>query len=113
MFSSFFIYLFIYLFLIKWTSIPKAKIVNPAIEMADPFTVHWGLLYMNEDCGPITELLCATNIVPAIISINPTTTKILTKIDFLIIMKVLLLLDLLLIYYEIIKVIKNIIFQIS
>ena len=43
-----------------------------------------GLLYINEDCGPIVELLCATNIIPAITSIDPTTSNSLTNMDFLI-----------------------------
>ena len=53
---------------------------------------------MNEDCGPITELLCATNIIPANMSINPTINNILTAIDFLIAMKMLLIDVLLLVY---------------
>jgi hypothetical protein len=52
--------------------------------MANPFTVHLGLLYINEDCGPIIELLCAINIIPAITSTNPTTSNSLTKMGFLI-----------------------------
>jgi len=54
------------------------------MEIANPFTVHRGLLYMNEDWGPITELLCATNIKPNMISVNPTTRNILTKMRFFI-----------------------------
>jgi hypothetical protein len=77
--------------------------INPATEIVNPFTVHWGLLYINEDCGPIIELLCATNIIPAIISINPTTSNILTRIDFLIVMKILSI-NVLLIYKIVILV---------
>jgi hypothetical protein len=54
------------------------------MEVANPFTVQRGLLYMNEDWGPITELLCATNIKPDMISVNPTTRNILTKMRFFI-----------------------------
>jgi hypothetical protein len=57
---------------------------NPTIEKANPFTVHSGLLYINEDFGPITDLLCATNINPDMISVNPTTRNILTKMRFFI-----------------------------
>ena len=54
------------------------------MEKANPFTVHLGLLYINEDFGPITELLCATNTNPDMISVNPTTRNILTKMRFFI-----------------------------
>ncbi len=52
---------------------------NPTAEIANPFSVQLGLLYMNEDCGPIIELLCAMKIIPAITSIDPTIRNILIK----------------------------------
>ena len=64
--------------------------MSPIIEIANPFTIHLGLLYINEDSGPIIELPCATNIIPAIISPNPTTSNTLSKIRFLIVMTTLL-----------------------
>lgn len=76
-----------YIILIKRISTPHAKTTNPTMEIANPFTVHSGMLYIKEDCGPNTELLCATNTIPAIIRIHPTTINILTKVGFLILMQ--------------------------
>jgi hypothetical protein len=81
----------LFVFLIKQISTPQAKTTSPTIEIANPFTVHSGLLYIKEDFGPTIELLCAINTIPAIRSIHPTTIKILTKIGFLILMQILLI----------------------
>ncbi len=74
----------------KRISRPQITIATPLIETANPFTVHLGLLYINEDRGPIIELLCPTNIIPAITSTNPATSNSLTKMGFLIIMKLII-----------------------
>jgi hypothetical protein len=50
------------------------------MDIVYPFAVHWGLLYINEDCGPITDLLCAVNIIPIITSMHPRTRNIQIKI---------------------------------
>jgi hypothetical protein len=83
-FSGYFLLLLLFLFLTKWISIPQAKITSPIIKIVNPFTVHWGLLYINEDCGPIVELLCATNIIPAIISTKATTSSSKRRINLII-----------------------------
>ena len=39
---------------------PEAKTIDTIIEMADPATVNYELIYMNEVCGPTTvqQTLC-------------------------------------------------------
>jgi hypothetical protein len=59
--------------------IPEAKIAKPTPEIKKPLTVHSGLLYIKEDCGPTIDLLCAVNTNPAIISIDPTTINVLLR----------------------------------
>lgn len=43
----------------------------PIPKRSDPLTVQLGLAYINEDDGPITDLLCAVKIVPRMIVIKP------------------------------------------
>src|SRR5215204_5639254 len=56
---------------------PENKITNPTPKIKNPFIVHSGLLYMKEDCGPTSDLLCAVNTNPAIIETIPITIYIL------------------------------------
>ena len=50
---------------------PIATTNNPVPVIMEPFTVHTGLLYINEADGPTTDLLCNRNIIPRITIINP------------------------------------------
>ena len=51
--------------------IPAADIIIPVKIIAYPLIVHSGLLYINDDVGPTTDLLCNINIVPSTINVRP------------------------------------------
>jgi hypothetical protein len=50
---------------------PIATTNNPVPVIMEPFTVHTGLLYINEADGPTTDLLCSKNSIPRVSIINP------------------------------------------
>ncbi len=58
--------------------IPDMTIIVPITTIIEPLFVHLESLYINEDEGPIIELLCNTKIIPDKINIIPTIIKYLT-----------------------------------
>jgi hypothetical protein len=51
--------------------IPTIERVIPIPIIIEPLTVHSELLYINEDVGPTTDLLCNVNIIPSITNTTP------------------------------------------
>ena len=58
---------------------PEIKIMKPTPKIKNPFNVHSGLLYIKEDCGPTSDLLCAVNTDPASMQTIPTIINILLR----------------------------------
>ena len=52
--------------------IPRIQTVIPKPTTMKPLNVHVGLLYINDEDGPTTDLLCNVNIIPRIINKIPT-----------------------------------------
>ena len=44
--------------------VPHTRIDIPIPIKIEPLTVQPGLLYINEEDGPTTDLLCSVNIIP-------------------------------------------------
>lgn len=53
--------------------------MKPTPKIKNPFNVHSGLLYIKEDWGPTSDLLCAANTNPDIIQTIPITINILLR----------------------------------
>lgn len=51
--------------------IPDTKIVIPTPMTMKPLIVQLGLLYINEEDGPTSDLLCNVNVIPRVISMIP------------------------------------------
>jgi hypothetical protein len=51
--------------------LPHTRIDIPIPIIIEPLIVQPGLLYMNEEDGPMMDLLCSVNIIPRIVSIMP------------------------------------------
>jgi hypothetical protein len=58
-------------FFVLSTMIPNMIIIAPITTIIKPLFVHFELLYMDEEEGPIIELLCNTKIIPDKIIIIP------------------------------------------
>lgn len=52
---------------------PSKSTAMPMPMSAELLTVQLGLAYINEDDGPITDLLCAVKIIPRMMDIRPVT----------------------------------------
>ena len=52
---------------------PSKSTAMPMPMSVEPLTVQLGLAYINEDYGPITDLLCAVKIIPRMMDIRPVT----------------------------------------
>lgn len=52
---------------------PSKSTAMPMPMSAEPLTVQLGFAYINEDDGPITDLLCAVKIIPRMMDIRPVT----------------------------------------
>jgi len=67
----------LFFLLMNTTMRPIPITIRPASMIIEPLTPQSGLSYMNEDDGPITDLLCKLKTTPNAIMIIPTIIKVL------------------------------------